>query len=210
MEQQPTGFAEGLDQLQQEAVVHISPLPAQQPRPASSQPITGPITGGRPHSRALSVMGMDESQPQSTPPPADHHQQSQISDTPQVPFQKTSQNSESHLSQLSVPLFTEDSYSTDNDEESCDAEIPTTTRWQMPSQATTMVMSPTRPVSTPSTTDYSTQGDPNQMAAQGNYEYNQNNSTMPIQHTNNYLIPDGSNRCIHDIQDKTFHTGKWT
>ena len=32
MEQQPTGFAEGLDKLQQEAAVHISPLPAQQPR----------------------------------------------------------------------------------------------------------------------------------------------------------------------------------
>ena len=77
----------------------------------------------------------------------------------------------------------------------------------MPSQATTMVMSSTRPVSTPSTVDYSTQGDPYQMAPQGNYEYNQNNSTMPIQHTNNYLIPEGSDRCIHDIQDKTFHRG---
>ena len=93
MKQQPTGFAEGLDKLQQEAVVHISLLPAQQPRPASSQAITGPITGERPHSRALSVMGMDEDQPQSTPPLADHHQQSRILDTPQVPFQKTSQNS---------------------------------------------------------------------------------------------------------------------
>ena len=61
MEKQPRGFAEGLDQLQQEAVVHISPLPAQQPKPASSQSITGPITGERPCSRALSVMGMDES-----------------------------------------------------------------------------------------------------------------------------------------------------
>ena len=30
---------------------------------------------------------------------------------------------------------------------------------------------------------------------------------MPIQNTNNYLIPDGSDRCIHDIQDKTLHTG---
>ena len=30
---------------------------------------------------------------------------------------------------------------------------------------------------------------------------------MPIQHTNNYLIPDGSDRCIHDIQDKTFYRG---
>ena len=28
-----------------------------------------------------------------------------------------------------------------------------------------------------------------------------------IQNTNNYLIPDGSDRCIHDLQDKTFHTG---
>ena len=55
MEQQPTGFAEGLDKLQQEAVVHISPLPAQQPRPASSQSIRGPITGETPCSRALSA-----------------------------------------------------------------------------------------------------------------------------------------------------------
>ena len=60
MDQQPTGFAEGLDQLQQEAVVHVSPLPAQPPRPTSSQSITGPITGERPCSRALSVAGMDE------------------------------------------------------------------------------------------------------------------------------------------------------
>ena len=75
IEQQPTGFAEGLDQLQ-EAVVHISPPPAQQPRPDSSQSITGPITGERPRSRALSVTGTDESRPQSTPPLADHHQQS--------------------------------------------------------------------------------------------------------------------------------------
>ena len=60
MDQQPTGFAEGLDKLQQEAVVDVSPLPAQPPRPASSQSITGPITGERPCSRALSVVGTDE------------------------------------------------------------------------------------------------------------------------------------------------------
>ena len=60
MDQQPTGFAEGLDQLLQEAVVHVSPLPAQPFRPTSSQSITGPITGERPLSRALSVAGTDE------------------------------------------------------------------------------------------------------------------------------------------------------
>ena len=65
----------------------------------------------------------------------------------------------------------------------------------------------TTPVSTPSMADCSTQDDPNQMAPQGSHVYNQNNSTMPIQHTSNCLIPDGSNRHIHDIQDKIFHRG---
>ena len=76
MDKQPTGFAEQLDQLQQEAVVHVSPLPAQPPRPTSSQSITGPVTGERPCSRALSVASVDESQPQSTPPLVDGHKQS--------------------------------------------------------------------------------------------------------------------------------------
>ena len=64
------------------------------------------------------------------------------------------------MSQLSVPLFTEDRYSTDtdNDEENCHAEITTIIRQWMPSQATTMVMSPPRPGSTPSTADYSENG----------------------------------------------------
>ena len=113
------------------------------------------------------------------------------------------------MSQLSGPLFTEDRYSTSTvtDEESCDAEMTTITQQQTPSQATTMVMSPTRSVSTPSMLDCSTQDDPDQTAPQGNHGDNQNNPTIPIQHTNNYLIPDGSNRCIHDMQDKTFHRG---
>ena len=68
-------------------------------------------------------------------------------------------------------------------------------------------MSPKRPVLTPSTVDSSTQGDPDQIAQQGNHEYSQNNSTTAIQNTNNYLIPDGSNRCIHDLQDKILHIG---
>ena len=68
-------------------------------------------------------------------------------------------------------------------------------------------MSPKRPVSTPSTVDYSTQGDSNQIAPQGNHEYSQNNSTTAIQNTNNYLIPDGSDRHIRDLQDKILHIG---
>ena len=70
-----------------------------------------------------------------------------------------------------------------------------------------MVMSPTKSVSTPSMVDCSTQGDQDQMPPQVNHGDNQNNPNVPIQHTNNYIIPDGSDRCIHDIQDKTFYRG---
>ena len=162
---------------------------------------------------------MDEGRPHSTLPLADHHRQSQIStnivsssartDTPQVPFQTLSQNAGSYLSQSSAPLFTEDRYSTitDNDQENCDAELSKITRWRMPLQVTTIVMSPKRPVSTPSMVDYSTQGDPSQIAPQGNHEYSQNNSTTAIQNTNNYLISDGTDRHIHELQDKILHIG---
>ena len=61
MDKQSTGFTEGLDQLQQEAVVHVSPLAAQPPGPTSSQSMIGPTTGERPCSRALSVAGADDS-----------------------------------------------------------------------------------------------------------------------------------------------------
>ena len=60
MDQQPTIFVEGLDKLQQEAVVCVSPLPAQPPRPATSQSATGPITRERLPSRAFPAVGMDE------------------------------------------------------------------------------------------------------------------------------------------------------
>ena len=75
MDQQPTGFAEGLDQPQQEVAIHVSPLPAQPLRPTSSQSITGPITRERPCSKALSVAGTDDGQHQSTLPLVDHHKQ---------------------------------------------------------------------------------------------------------------------------------------
>ena len=81
---------------------------------------------------------------------------------------------------MSAPLFTEDRYSTstDDDQENCDAEVSKIMRQLTPSQATTIVMSPKRPVLTPSTVDYSTQGDPDQVAPQGNNEYTK---TIPLQ-----------------------------
>ena len=68
-------------------------------------------------------------------------------------------------------------------------------------------MSPKRPVSTPSTMDCSTQSNPSQLAPPANNAYCQDNFTTAIQNTNNYLIPDDTDRCIHDLQNKTFHMG---
>ena len=109
---------------------------------------------------------------------------------------------------MSAPLFTEDSYSTstDDDQEACDKEIDRITRQRTLSQTTTMVMSPQRSDST-STIDYSTQGDPDKtaLAAPASKMYMQDITTM--QNSNNYLIPDGSNRQIHDLANKKFHAG---
>ena len=56
--------------------------------------------------------------------------------------------------------------------------------------------------------DYTTQGDPNQVAP--TTPLNMFTSTMAKNYfhgTNNFFIPDGSNRRIHDIHDKIFHAG---
>ena len=49
---------------------------------------------------------------------------------PWVPFQTISQDSDSHMSQMSDPLFTEDRYSasSDEDQQACDTEVDNITR----------------------------------------------------------------------------------
>ena len=107
----------------------------------------------------------------------------------------------SHLSQLSGPLFTEDRYSASSgsDQESCDAEVDHITHHKTPSKASTVAILLGRP--TPDTVDYSTQGDSNQAAPQTEH------IPKEFHGTNNYLIPDGTDCRIHDIQKKTFLPG---
>ena len=65
-----------------------------------------------------------------------------------------------------------------------------------------------RPTSTPTTMHYTTQGDPNQVAPPTPINtLAQARTQNQLLVTNNFFIPDGSNRCIHDIQDKVFHAG---
>ena len=55
--------------------------------------------------------------------------------------------------------------------------------------------------------DYTTQGDPNQVAPPTYINTAQATAQNQFFHTNNFFIPDSSNRCIHEIWDKVFHAG---
>ena len=57
------------------------------------------------------------------------------------------------------------------------------------------------------TTDYTTQGDPNKVASPTPPKDQQPNNDNQYIDTNNYFIPDGSDRCINDIPNKVFHAG---
>ena len=214
MSQQPTSATHRLQQLQQQPIVQLTQLPQHQPRPTSSQSTAGPLAGERPPSRALSVVDTAEGHPQSTPPQVSPLQQQQMPahtvpptsakvGTPQVSPQQISQNSGLHLSQLSAPLFTEGrcSTSTDDDQEAFDSEVNDIMRTRTPSQATTLVMTPQKLTSTPAMVDYSTQGDPDQEPPQNNDYMSQNSK---LQDTNNFFIPDASDRCIHNLHNKHF------
>ena len=62
-----------------------------------------------------------------------------------------------------------------------------------------------RPASTPTTMDYTTQGDPNQVAPPTYINTAQATAQNQFFCTNNFFVPDGSNRHIHEIWDKVFH-----
>ena len=102
------------------------------------------------------------------------------------------QDSGSHVSQMSGPLFTEDRLSTSG---SSDQEVNNITRTCTPLETSTLVMSP-RPGSS-ATLNYSIQGDPDQPA------YSPLSGLaceqQLILNTHNYLLPDGSGRRIYDL-----------
>ena len=124
--------------------------------------------------------------------------------TQQVPYNKfNTQDSGSHMSQMSGPLFTEDRLSTSSGEaDACsDTEVLNITWKCTPSEASTVMMSP-RPGSH-STVDYSTQGDPDQQAQSPEPQLTPEQQW--IVSTQNYLLPDGSRRRIDDIPTHELH-----
>ena len=63
-----------------------------------------------------------------------------------------------------------------------------------------------RPTSTPTTSDYTTQGDPDASPSTSNL-FRSTVTDDEFLGTNNFFMPDGSNRHIHQIDNKIFHAG---
>ena len=98
----------------------------------------------------------------------------------------------------SAPLFQEDRYSSTLEEES---EVTFT---HGKSNGTFANQHAKRPTSKPTPSDYTTQGDPD---ASPSSLFKSNDMNDEFLGTNNFFMPDGSNRRIHQIDNKVFHAG---
>ena len=116
--------------------------------------------------------------------------------TPRMPLPTSPTSS----SWSSAPLFKEDKYSSTSEEES---EADEVTFIHGRSNGTFSNHQAKRPTSTPMT-DYTTQGDPD--ASPSNL-FRSNVISDKFLGTNNFFMPDGSNRRIHQIDNKVFHAG---
>ena len=99
-------------------------------------------------------------------------------------------------SRSSAPLFKEDKYSSTSEEES---EADEVTFIHGKSNGTFLNHQAERPTSTPMTSDYTTQGDPN---ASPTNLFRSDDISDEFLGTNNFFMPDGSNQWIHQIDNK--------
>ena len=97
----------------------------------------------------------------------------------------------------SAPLFQEEGYSSTSEEESKVTFTHSRCNGTSPNQHTERT-------STPTPSDYMTQGDPNASPSGSSRSHDITNEFLG---TNNFFMPDGSNRRIHQIQNKVFHAG---
>ena len=122
--------------------------------------------------------------------------------TPRMPLPTSPTSS----SQSSAPLFKEDKCSSTSEEESeADAEVTFIHGLNQPN-GTFANNQTERPTSTPTTSDYTTQGDPDVSPSTSNL-FRSTATDDEFLGTNNFFILDGSNRRIHQINNKIFHAG---
>ena len=97
----------------------------------------------------------------------------------------------------SAPLFQEDGYGSTSEDESEVTFTHGRCNGTSPKQHA-------KRTSTPTPSDYMTQGDPDASPPSASKTHDINNEFLG---TNNFFMPDGSNRQIHQIQNKVFHAG---
>ena len=180
--------------------------------PMRMRPTRRDTASGRNGGTALSTSGRDQQQqmPTQTPhltqspeaasaertatapmlPPGPHRPL-----TPRMPLPASPTSSP----QSSAPLFQEDRYSSTLEEES-EANKVTFTHGKNNGMFSDHHAE--RPTSTPTPSDYTTQGDPD--ASPSNL-FKSNDMSDEFLGTNNFFEPDGSNRRIHQIDNKVFH-----
>ena len=117
--------------------------------------------------------------------------------TPRMPLPASPTSS----SRSSAPLFKEDKHSLTSEEES---EVDEVTFIHSRSNGMFLNHQAERPTSTPTTSDYTTQGDPDTSPSN---LFRSNVISDEFLGTNNFFVPDGSNRWIHQIDNKVFHAG---
>ena len=182
--------------------------------PMRTRPARRDTALGRNRGTALSTPGRD--QQQQMPIPTPHSTQSPEAAsaertatalmlppgphrplTPRMPL-PASPASSSHSS---APLFKEDKYSSTLEEES---ETDKVTFIHGKSNGTFLNHQAERPTSTPTTSDYTTQGDSD--ASPSNL-LRPNDISDEFLGTNNFFVPDGSSRWTHQIDNKVFQVG---
>ena len=169
----------GLDQQQQ--------TPTQTPQLPTQSPQANPV--GRTETPAPML------------PPGPHRPL-----TPRMPL-PTSPTSGSQPSQSSAPLFKDRYSSTSEEETEADTEVTFINGRNQPNRMFVHNSTTERPTSTLTTTDYTTQGDPNQVSPSTPNLFMSTVTEIEFLGTNNFFVPDGSDRRIHQIDNKVFHAG---
>ena len=179
--------------------------------PMRTRPTRRDTTSGRNEGTALSTSGREHQQqmPTQTPhstqspeaapeertaaapmlPPGLHRPL-----TPRMPLPASPTSS----LRSSAPLFKKDGYSSTSEEES---EVTFT---HGRSNGTFLNQHAERTTSTPTPSNYTTQGDPDASPSSLLKPHDINDEFLG---TNNFFMPDGSNRQIHQIHNKVFHAG---
>ena len=101
----------------------------------------------------------------------------------------------------SAPLFKEDGYSSTSEDES---EVDKVTFIHSKNNGPFSNHQAKKPTSTPMPSDYTTQGDPDASPSNLLKSSDMDNEFLG---TNNFFMPDGSNRWIHLITNKVFYAG---